>query len=136
MIDYLLRYSDEAAAMDALPGFALGGVVPGAREWDASCTIAGVEVYRVTGTETVEDGLGGTFERAIRDYLPGWYIIIARPAHDAALEGDACVLIADRAAGVVLHAITTPEDLETLRVEPIFAGSDYPFGAPVLAAGG
>lgn len=133
MIDYLLRYPDEAGAMDALPGFALGGIDPGAREWDASCVIPAVAIYRATGTETVEDGAGGSFEREIRAYLPGYYVIIARPAHDAALEGDACVLIADRAAGTVLHTITTPEDLATLRVEPTFAGSAYPFGAPVMA---
>ena len=135
MIDYLLRFPDEAAALAALPAHTIEGIEPGARLWDTSCVIPNVRAYRVNGTEAAEDGMGGTYEREVRDYLPGWYIIIARPERDPALEGEACVLIGDRETGAVLYTITTPEDLATLYLEPTFAGSDYPFGAPVIAPG-
>ena len=135
MIDYLLRFSDEPTALAALATQTVEGIEPGARLWDMTCVIPDVKAYRVTGTEAAEDGMGGTYEREIRDYLPGWYLIIARPARDPALEGGACVLIGDRETGAVLHAITTPDDLATLYLEPTFAGSNYPFGAPVIAPG-
>lgn len=135
MIDYLLRYTDEATAMAALGAHLLQAIEPGARLWDASCVIPDVRAYRITGSEIVDDGMGSTYEREIRAYLPGWYIIIARPERDPALESEACVLIGDRETGAVLHTITTPEDLATLYLEPTFAGSAYPFGAPVIAPG-
>ena len=121
MIDHLLRFADEATAMAALPAYVSEGIEPGSRFWDLTCIIPDVKAYRITGTETVEDGMGGTYEREVRAYLPGWYIIIARPDRD-------------RETGAVLHAITTPEDLATLYLEPTFAGSAYPFGAPIIAA--
>lgn len=132
MIDHLLRFSNEATAMAALPAFVSEGTEPGALIWDMTCVIPDVAAYRITGTEAIDDGEGGTYEREIREYLPGWYLIIARPERDPALEGDACVLIGDRETGAVLHAITTPEDLATLYLEPTFAGSAYPFGAPII----
>ncbi|SCW95710.1 hypothetical protein [Ancylobacter rudongensis] len=133
MIDHLLRYPDEATAMAALPAYASEGIEPGVRIWDMTCVIPNVAAYRIMGSEAVDDGEGGTYEHEIREYLPGWYLIIARPERDPALEGEACVLIGDRETGAVLHAITTPEDLATLYLEPTFAGSDYPFGAPIIA---
>ena len=134
MIDHLLRFPDEASAMAALPAYVRDGLEPGSRLWDLTCVIPDVKAYRIAGSEAADDGMGGTYEREIRDYLPGWYIIIARPERDPALEGEACVLIGDRETGAVLYTITTPEDLATLHLEPTFAGSNYPFGAPVIAA--
>ena len=133
MIDHLLRFPDEASAMAALPAYVTEGIEPGVSLWDMACVIPDVKAYRITGTETVNDGMGATYEREIREYLPGWYLIIARPARDAALEGEACVLIGDRETGAVLYTITTPEDLATLYLEPTFAGSQYPFGDPIIA---
>lgn len=135
MIDHLLRFPDEAVAMAALPAYVRNGIEPGSRLWDLTCVIPDVRAYRVNGTESVEDGLGGAYEHEIRAYLPGWFTIIARPERDPALEGEACVLIGDRETGAVLHTITTPEDLATLYLEPTFAGSAYPFGAPVISTG-
>ena len=136
MIDHLLRYPDEATAMAALPAHTIEGIEPGVRLWETTYVLPDVKAYRVTGTETVDDGMGSTYEREMREYLPGWFIIIARPERDPALEGEACVLIGDRETGAVLHTITTPEDLATLYLAPTFAGSAYPFGAPIIAAGG
>lgn len=132
MIDYLLRFPDEATAMDALPGFALDGIEPGARLWDTSYVFPDVKAYRIIGHETVDDGMGGTYEAELRDFLPGFFVLIAQPERDPALEGEACVLVGDRQTGAVLHTITTPEDLATLYLEPMPAGSNYPFGAPII----
>ena len=133
MIDHLLRFPDEATAMAALPAYALDGTEPGSSLWDLTCVIPDVKAFRIAGTELVDVGDGGSYEREIREYLPGWFTIIARPERDPALEGESCVLIGDRETGAVLHTITTPEDLATLYLEPTFAGSNYPFGAPVMA---
>lgn len=134
MIDYLMRYPDEATAMAALPVHTLEGIEPGARLWATSYVFPDVKAYRILGAETVEDGMGGSYEVETRDYLPGYFVWIALPAREPSLEGERCVLIGDRETGAVLHAITTPEDLATLYLTPTPAGSNYPFGAPIIAA--
>lgn len=129
MIDYLIWHSTaEAALTDPL----LAPWRVGLEGWDASCVIPTVAVYRVVGTEmvTAPDGVG-TFEGEIRAHLEGHYMVLALGGRDAALDAAPQVmLIADRESGAILHAITTAEDLATLNVEPTFAGSEYPFGAP------
>lgn len=135
MIDHLLRYTDEASALAALPAHTIDGIEPSARLWADSYVFPDVRAYRIVGTETVEDGVGRSYEREVRDYLPGYFVWIARPERDSELEGEACVLIGDREAKTVLHTITTPEDLATLYLEPTPAGSAYPFGAPVISTG-
>lgn len=133
MIDYLLRYTDKAAAMAALPAHTIEGIEPGVLLWADSYVFPDVQAYRILGSEMVEDGMGGFFEAQLRDVLPGYFVWIARPAPDPALEGEHCVLIGDRESRAVLHSITTPEDLATLYLEPTPAGSNYPFGAPIIA---
>jgi hypothetical protein len=133
MIDYLLRYPDEVAAMAALPTHTLEGIEPGVRLWDTTYVLPDVKAYRITGTETVDDGMGSAYEREIRDHLPGWYIWVARAERDPALEGEACVLVASAETGDILFTITTVEDLETLGIGPMFAGRPYLIGAPVMA---
>ncbi|MEW6121305.1 MAG: hypothetical protein AB1698_01730 [Pseudomonadota bacterium] len=130
MIDYLLVYPTEAEAAAALhlAAYRVGDA------WDLSRIIPGVAVYRIAGTETVTDQeTGATWDRDVREPLLGWYMVLALDARDPALDASpACVLIADRDSGTILHTITTPEDLATLGLEPTFADSDYPFGAPVI----
>lgn len=135
MIDYLLRFPDDLSALAALPSHTIEGIAPGVRLWADSYVFPDVKAYRILGTETAEDGMGGTYEDEIREYLPGFFVWIARPERDPALEGGACVLIGDRDAKTVLYTITTPEDLATLHLTPTPAGSSYPFGAPVIAPG-
>lgn len=129
MIDYLFVHPSEAdaAAAPLLAPYRAGD------EWDLSRAIPGVAVYRITGMETVTPPDMEPFEREVREPLIGWFMILALDERDEALDASpACVLIADRDSGVILHTITTAEDLATLGIEPVFAGSDYPFGAPVL----
>ena len=127
MIDYLMTYADEASAAVA-PELAAYRDGEG---WDTSRVIPDVSVYRHLGTEMVPDP-EGDWPREMRAPLAGWFLVVAVPARAAALETAACVLIADREAGTVLFTITSAEDLATLRLEPVFAGSNYPFGAPVV----
>ena len=132
MIDYLLRFASETQAMDALPVFA-PDFSPEPRSWDTSCCLPNVRCFRDLGTETIADPDMGEITMPLREYLPGWYVIVALDTRDdGAFPADAVVLIADRDAGTILHTITTQADLATLRLEPVFAGSDYPFGAPVV----
>lgn len=134
MIDYLLRFADEAAAMAALPAHTVEGIEPGARLWADSYVFPDVKAFRILGTQMVENGIGGAYEDEVREYLPDYFVWIALAERDPALEGAPCVLIGDRDRDVVLHTITTPEDLATLRLEPTPAGSHYSFGAPIIAA--
>ncbi|MEN6664366.1 MAG: hypothetical protein ABFD85_10260 [Phycisphaerae bacterium] len=133
MIDYLLRFPDEADALAALTAHTIEGIEPGVRLWADSYVFRDVRAYRITGTETVDDGAGGTYESEIREYLPGYFVWIALSERDPELENEHCVLIGDRERDVVLHTITTPEDLATLYLEPTPAGSHYSFGSPVIA---
>lgn len=133
MMDYIIWHpTAEAALADPM----LGVWRVGPDGWDASRVIPEVSIYRVTGTETVVmPDIGITLDHEIRAPLEGHYMVLALDARDATLDAAPQVmLIADRESGVILHAITTAEDLATLHVEPTFAGSSYPFGAPVLAA--
>ena len=131
MIDYIIWHSTaEAALSDPL----LAAWRQGEGGWDTSRVIPAVCIYRVTGTEVATFENGVIMETEIRAPLDGHYMVLALDARDAALDAAPQVmLIADRESGVILHAITTAEDLATLHVEPTFAGSSYPFGAPVLA---
>ncbi|OYW52654.1 MAG: hypothetical protein B7Z30_15495 [Rhizobiales bacterium 12-68-15] len=132
MIDYIIWHETaEAALADPL----LSAWRTEGEGWDTSRVIPTVFIYRVTGTETSAlPGGGGTFERSIRTHLAGHYMVVALDGRDAGLDGAPQVmLIADRENGLIMHTITTAEDLATLNVEPTFAGSSYPFGAPVLA---
>ena len=139
MIDHLLRFADEAAAVAACPQFRTPVVDDVPAGWDQSRVIPAVRVFQVTGTETVEvdDGNGGTIEetRDIRAYEPWWYLWIALPAIDDALTAmDACMIVADREAAqrgesYVRALRIPPENLPNYFVEPVMGGSDYPFGA-------
>lgn len=129
MIDYLMTYADEATAA-AAPELA---AYRDGEAWDTSRVIPNVSVYRHLGTEMVADP-EGDWPRELREPLAGWFLMVAVPTRDAGLETAACVLIADRAAGTIMHTITTPEDLSTLRLEPVFTGSVSPFGAPIIGA--
>lgn len=133
MIDYLLRFTDESSAWTQLSAYTLPENALGPAVWDMTCVMPDVCVFRITGTELIDDGEGGAYEREIRNPLPGWYIWVARPERDPALEGETCVLIASAETGKILHTITTLEDLETLGIAPMFAGRPYVIGSPIIA---
>jgi hypothetical protein len=102
-------------------------------------TIPGVSVYQITGSQTITDPDTGQSETVpvTQDY-PGWFIVIALPALDPALQAESgCVLVADRDAAnagkpdFLLYTSTlTSDQLASSAVSPTFAGSNYPFGTP------
>lgn len=113
MIDHLRRYTDEAEAL-ADPLVAAFGVEDG---WDTSRVIPGCRVY--TGAED-------------REYLPYWYLWIAAPEVIDELRGK-CIIIADREAAergepFIVETLMSPEQLPLYCIEPVMAGSRYPFG--------
>lgn len=115
MIDYLLRFADEAAARAACPQFRTE------EGWDTSRVIPACRVYTLT------DG--------IPEYLPYWYLWVALPALDAALTTmPECMIAADREAAAAsepyaLFSRVPAADLPAYHVEPVIAGSRHPFGA-------
>lgn len=125
MIDHLRRYDTEAEALtDPLVAAYRTG-----DGWDTSRVIPGCRVYTVTGTTT--DGEGNEVE--VREYLPYWYLWLAVPAVIEALRGK-CIIIADREKALagqpfIIETLMPPEALALYQIEPVLAGSNYPFGA-------
>lgn len=119
MIDHLLRYNNEAAAI-ADPLVAAYRTEDG---WDTSRVIPGVRVYTLGEPVETEDGPQET-----REYLPYWYLWIALDEQDDDLAA-ACMVVADRESRTVLSSLIPPEDWHLYHCEPVIAGSDYPFGA-------
>lgn len=126
MIDHLRRYDTEADAI-ADPLVADYRTEDG---WDTSRVIPGCKVYTVTGT--TKDGEGNEVE--VREYLPYWYLWIAVPEVIEALKGR-CIIIADREKALagdpafIIDTLMAPETLPLYHIEPVIAGSRYPFGA-------
>ncbi len=135
MIDHLMRYASEADAIACQAA----GAYHVAGQWRPDVCIPHVAVYRVVGSEMVNDGEGGEIEREVREPYSGWYLVIALPAPSGSLRdvpGHACRLITDRdasaqGASFVRYAAPdlAPQDMAEACVEPTFAGSRYPFGA-------
>lgn len=132
MIDHLIRHDSEALALadPMLAAYRQGNA------WDTSRCLAGVAVYAVTGSEEIEDPeTGDVAVREIRDYLPGWRMIVSTPARDPDLVAPACTLVTDRDAALegrpfVVASVLDLATLAALKLEPSPAGSGYPFGMP------
>jgi hypothetical protein len=120
MIDHVLAFADEASAKaDPIVGqYWLGGE---GGWWRGDVCIPGAQVV-VAATGAFYDGL--------------WRIVIAKDAEDQELAASpACHLIADRNAAAagqpfIIKSKLTPAELALLILQPVFAGSDYPFGSP------
>lgn len=140
MIDHLFSFADEAAAQAALSSYWIPASEDGPGTWRGDVCIPGVSVYAITGTEALTDPeTGQSYDREIREPYPGWYIVVALPAIHSVLRDlpdAACRLIADRDAANrgenfirYVAADMDPAVLSVAKVEPIFAGSSYPFGS-------
>lgn len=120
MIDHLLRFTDEAAAIAALPRFYLPGDgkdQPGA--WDTSRCIPNTKVYSVTGTTT--DKEGNVSET--RDYVTGWFIQVGLDKEDQTLNKLAAATVINRDTKVRTKVDATVAAKLGWRVEPVFAGA-------------
>lgn len=124
MIDHLRRYDAEADAIKD-PLVAAYRTEDG---WDNSSVIPGCRVYTVTGT--TKDDEGNQVE--VREYLPYWYLWIAVSKMIEPLRGK-CIIIADREKALagekfIIDTLMPSEALALYQIEPVIAGSNYPFG--------
>lgn len=131
MIDHLLCFPNEAAAMAACPAYVIDD--DGVMQWDRSRCIPGVAVEVPTGqiTEATEDELA----RPIMVRVPGFWVAIATPAVDFDLMAlPQCRVVSDRTAiaesrnhFVHIADDVDPDILARAVVSPVFAGSRYTF---------
>ena len=95
--DHLIK-ADDDAAMLALPELTayVRDDDEGHSFVDPSISCP-VRIYMVTGTETVDDGMGGTMEQETRAYEPYAYLCLSLPEASAELQAsEACLMISDR----------------------------------------
>lgn len=113
MIDHLLRFTDEAAAIAALPRFRVTDGKDAV--WDTSQCIPDTKVYSVTGLD--KDG------NEVRDYVPGWFIQIGLKTEDQTMNKLAAATITDRDTKTMTKIDATVAAKSGWRVEPVFAGT-------------
>lgn len=122
MIDYIFGFdTEEAAQTDP----AIGAYYDNG--WNLSVCNPGVLVWNPADNTTGERADGSTYP--IQNPIDTlWRIGISLPEQVAALdESPACEIVADRDTNEVLQTTFTPEQLQTLWMQPVFAGSNYPF---------
>jgi hypothetical protein len=129
MIDHLMTFAnEEAAKADPVVGsyFANG-------EWKSDICVPGVFVWAPASNTIGTDPNGNSYV-VRRAYDANWRVIIAKAAPDASLLSlPSCHLVADREAATagrpfILQSILGEAQLAELALEPMFAGSSYPFG--------
>ncbi len=122
MIDHLLRFADEAAAIAACPQYRTPASDDAPAGWRRNICFPGCTVTTVAGdgTETV---------------LPYWYLWVSLPAQDAALTAISTIVTDsdayDRGQPFILFSRLPTDQLSQYRISPVRAGTDYPFGVAV-----
>lgn len=132
VFDHLLRFTDEASAIAALPQYRTQGSDDAPAAWMGQfCNPDGHRVYTVSGTRTVTDPeTGQTYEEEVRDFLPYWYQLVSRPDVDPALAAmPECMIITDRDGGFIVQSRIPADQLAQYWLTPVPHGSHYPFGA-------
>lgn len=129
MIDHLMTFASEADARDdpVVGTYFVDG------QWRSDICVAGVFVW-MPASNTIGTDPNGTPYVVRQSYDANWRVIIAKAAPDPSLTSlSSCHLVADRegaAAGrpFILQSILSEAALADLALEPMFAGSNYPFG--------
>lgn len=120
MIDYFMKYADEATAKTALASRLTsdGG-------WPLDLCIPGVQFWRVS-----QDNGDGS-----HNYLPGFFIVVSLPTIVPALRdlGSVQVVIdrekaKARQSGAVIKSNVSNAILQDLMFSPVPAGADFPYG--------
>lgn len=138
--DHLMNFPTEAAAQaDPVVGKYWISDGQGGGSWRGDVVFAPVEVYTVTGTQTVTGPNGQTFQRPVKQDAAGWFLIISLTAIDPSLQAEpGCMLIADRDKALAgstafldyVNPSITQAQLAATLISPTPAGSNYPFGNP------
>jgi hypothetical protein len=135
MFDHLLTFETEDAAKAALPSY--GSEVDGTWNWNESACLPNVAIVLSDAVWDYSDP-ESPVEVSPRETFPGWHIVVSLPQRSAELEGlpgNACRLVASRALmGTGEFLVYTAPDLDlgivsSARIDPVFAGAEYPFGA-------
>lgn len=121
MIDYFFKFATEAVAIADAAGSIYYSV--GDSQWNLYRVIPGLQIWRnsldVAGVHT---------------FLTGWYGVISLDSINNTLVNHAGLQLAiDREkskAGqvAIIRSNLTNAVLQDLRFQPVFAGSNYPFG--------
>lgn len=122
-IDYYLKFADEATALAALRKFT------NRDEWPTDYCVPGLQVWRASQDATDAEG------NVTHKYLPGFFVLCSFTKEITALVNHAAVQVvlnrdkanARKAGGVVQSTLTNPV-LQDIRISPVFAGSDNPYG--------
>lgn len=111
LIDYLLRFDDEALARKTCPDL----LVAGGDEWHPSFVIPNVKVF--------------ARDADAKDEAPGWYLWLATQGRQPNIEAEAwCLMGTERDSRKVVHARLPIETLSALHIEPVYCGTTYRFG--------
>ena len=131
-IDAVLKFADEPTALTALANF-VGKNEQNQATWDMTSTIRDVKVWRASQDVSGTDGQGNA--TVTHTYLPGFFVLISLDNPPAALKNLAAVQVVldrdkcgARQTGCVVKSNVTNTVLQDIRMSPIFAGSDIPFG--------
>lgn len=129
MIDYILKFADEATAKAALAS-RLKADDQGVTQWPTDYCLPGITIWRTS--QDVSDGQGGF----IHTPLVGFFILISLPNILPALRDLAVVqvvidreLARTRTIGAVIKSNVTNAILQDIHFSPVYAGSDFPFGS-------
>lgn len=130
MIDSVLNFiSAQAARNDPV----LSAHLDQLQAWRGSYVIPGVRLWRASqDVTTVIDGTPSV----LHSYMSGWSILIALQGVAPGLLGHPNLQFmvdreraAARSPGMIVRSNVTQAVMQDLRFEPVFAGSDYPWGA-------
>lgn len=131
MIDCVLKFASEAAAIAALPddaprGWLLDHCIPGITVWRKSQEVVG----------PIIDPIVGSVSTTTITPLVGFFVLVAMNALRPAVINLAQVqfaadrdMAAARTPGMVVKSNLTTAALQDIRVAPLFSGMDWPFGA-------
>lgn len=125
MIDVVLKFTSLAAAKadpvvqqhyDAIEDlFALDRVIPNVKVWRASQDVGGVHTY-LSGWYALISLESGRIPNSLRDH-EAVQVVIDRDKANA------------RQPGAIIRSTVGAAVLQDIRFQPVFAGSDYPWGA-------
>lgn len=120
--DPVLGAFHSPASTDGPGGWRGDVVIPNIQVWDSRQDVGGTDP---DGNPTVT-----------HTYLSGFWMVVSSNGPNTLLSGDGnLVLLADRDAAnkglpFVLSSVQPDDQLAFFMLSPLFAGSNYPFGAP------
>jgi hypothetical protein len=131
VIDHLMSFVDEVAAhADSVVGkYWTPGTRGNPPRWDANCSPETLVWDPAADTTATIDGPAGSIPIVTHHPIDGRFrvtITLSEPSDDL-VSHPQLDLAVDHETGAVLNTRFTEEELQTLRMQPVIAGSAYPF---------